>query len=168
MINQQQPACCGESGQGWAQRIEDDFLTGGKLGWAYQGKVWLSDVTTEIHSGVRQKRIHGNPDKYIRKQQEEMGLWFVVSNLASQTKHISELTSGCEPPVEGPQDKKKEEKESRKMEGTGQGHTESKKQEGSVEESDGSPQSPDAAGSGRRCGWREKAKLSLYSWSRNR
>lgn len=56
-----------------------------------------------------------------------MGLWFVVSNLASQTKHICELDSGCEPPVEGPQDKKKEEKVSRNMEGTGQGHTKSKK-----------------------------------------
>ena len=103
------------------------FLNRRETGRAYQGKVWLSDVTTEICSGVRQKRIHGNANKYIRKQQEEMGLWFVVSNLASQTKHICELDSGCEPPVEGPQDKKKEKKVSRNMEGTGQGHTKSKK-----------------------------------------
>ena len=142
-INQQWSACCRESGQAWAQRIEDDFLTGGKLGWAYQGKVWLSDVTTEICSGVRQKWVHGDPDKYIRKQQEEMGLWSVVSNLASQTKHICELDSGREPPVEGPQDKKEEEKESRKMEGTGQGHRESKRQEGSGEASERSPQNPE-------------------------
>lgn len=72
-----------------------------------------------------------------------MGLWFVVSNLASQTEHICELDSGCEPPVEGLQDKKKEEKVSRNMEGTGQGHTESKKQEGSMEEAEGSPQNPE-------------------------
>ena len=44
-----------------------------------------------------------------------------------ETKTINAKGSGCEPPVEGPQDKKKEEKVSRNMEGTGQGHTKSKK-----------------------------------------
>ena len=130
------------------------------MGLSRQG--WLSDVTTEICSGVRQKRIHGNPDKYIRKQQEEMGLWFVVSNLASQTKHICELDSGCEPPVEGPQDKKKEEKESQNMEGTGQGQR-ARSRKAQWESQRRLPRTQNAAERGRKCGWRDKAKLSLYS-----
>lgn len=32
----------------------------------------------------------------------------------------------------------------------------------------GLPRTQNAAESGRKCGWREKAKLSLYSWYRKR